>query len=441
MTHHAGSVGAFDHPHRRHRSRVVEPIDQRGDSYSLVDEEPRSVLIDGQRCQTAGHGGMLQRAVHTYRSPRLIAALLVLALLAAGFASPAIAAPVVEPELAGKLQTRMDQWRTNHHAPAVAVAVRLPDGSRWVGTSGRAIRGTNGRNVEAFTPFAVASLTKTFMAALILQLRDEGELWLGTPVSRWLPSYPKAGRITVKMLLNHRSGIADYFAHPRYEQKVFGRPQHVWTTREILSIVPARVCAPDTCYRYSNTNYVLLNKIVRKVTGKSAAQEIRRRFLDPLGLTDTFFQGREPIGKVPAEGYWWTGKGYTRFADASRLRPNTSAATVAHAAGAMVSSVRDISDWQDALLSGSLLKPKSMELMLTFPKSSGYGLGMRRAWLDGKPGVGHGGSLRGFVSIMYRLPEEDLDVVILTNLGRTSLQGLADKLTRVTLNHLAAQEP
>ena len=79
--------------------------------------------------------------------------------------------------------------------------------------------------------------------------------------------------------------------------------------------------------------------------------------------------------------------------------------------------------------------------MLTFPKSSGYGLGMRRAWLDGKPGVGHGGSLRGFVSIMYRLPEDDLDVVILTNLGRTSIQGLADKLTRVTLNHLAAQEP
>jgi D-alanyl-D-alanine carboxypeptidase len=380
--------------------------------------------------------------VHTHPLARLAAALLALVLLATIFAAPAIAAPpLVEPDLAAKLQSRMDQWRINHKAPGVAVAVRLPDGSRWVGTSGRAILGRNGRDVEIYTPFAVASLTKTFMAALVLQLRDEGKLWLGTPISRWLPSWPKANKITVKMLLNHRSGIRDYFAHPRYERKVFGRPKHRWTTREILSLVGSRVCAPGKCYHYSNTNYVLLNKIVRKVTGRSSAYEIRRRFLEPLGLTDTYWQGQEKIGKVPAEGYWWTGSRYRRFADGSRFRPNTSAATVAHAAGAMLSSVRDISDWQDALLGGSLLKPKSMELMLTFHRKSGYGLGMRQAWLDGKVGVGHGGSLRGFVSVMYRLPEEDLDVVILTNLGRTSLQGLVDKLTRVTLNHLAEPEP
>ena len=77
-----------------------------------------------------------------------------------------------------------------------------------------------------------------------------------------------------------------------------------------------------------------------------------------------------------------------------------------------------------------------MEQMLRFDRRSGYGLGIRRARLDGLPGIGHGGSLRGFVSIMYRLPDQDLDVVILTNLGRTSVQGLADKLTRITLRSL-----
>ena len=102
----------------------------------------------------------------------------------------------------------------------------------------------------------------------------------------------------------------------------------------------------------------------------------------------------------------------------------------------MVSSVRDISDWQHALLSGDVLKPASLDLMLTF--HSGYGLGMRRAELDDRPGIGHGGSLRGYVSLMYRLPKEDLDVVVLTNLGRTNIQGLADKLTRVSLAHLEA---
>ena len=406
---------------------------------------------NGRRHHLAAIGGVNARAVRNRYArravdarvlPRLIVAMLTVALLATVFAVPASATPTAaDPELTTKLQQRIDQWRANHHAPGVAVAVRFPDGSRWIGTSGRAIRGSNGRDVDRWTPFAVGSLTKTFMAALILQLRDEGKLWLGTPIVKWLPNWPKANKITVKQLLNHRSGIRDYFAHPKYEKKVFGRPRHEWTTAQILSLVGSRVCAPGACHHYSNTNYVLLNKIVRKVTGRSAAQEIRRRFLEPLGLSDTYWQGKEKIRKVPAEGYWWTGKGYKRFADGSRMRPHTSAATVAHAAGAMLSSVRDISDWQDALLSGSLHKPKSMELMLAFHKKSGYGLGMRRARLDGKLGLGHGGSLRGFVSVMYRLPDEDLDVVILTNLGRVSLQGLVDKMTRVSLNHLAEPEP
>jgi D-alanyl-D-alanine carboxypeptidase len=342
----------------------------------------------------------------------------------------------VEPELATKLQARLDQWRVNHRAPGVAAAIRLPDGSRWMGMSGTRTTGSRARPVQPWTPFAVGSLTKTFMAALVLQLREEGQLWLGTPISTWLPDYPRANRITVKMLLNHRSGIFDYFAHPRYETRVFGRPTHRWRTAEILKLSGPRYCAPGKCYRYSNTNYVLLGKIVRKVTSRTAAQNIRERFLEPLGLDDTYFQGQEPIGREPAKGYLTRTEGWRGFSDGSRFRPNTSGATVAHAAGAMVSSARDISDWQDALLGGEVLQPRSLELMLSFHPRSGYGLGMRRARLDGRPGIGHGGSLRGFVSLMYRLPDEDLDVVVLTNLGRTDIGSLADKLTRVTLRHL-----
>lgn len=367
---------------------------------------------------------------------RCLAALLVLAALLG--ANLGTVSAGVDPALAETLQARLDSWRVNHHAPGVAAAVRLPDGSRWIGTSGRSVLGRNSRPVRKHTPFAVGSLTKTFMAALVLQLRDEGHFWLGTPIDRWLPDYPRAESITVKMLLNHRSGIFDYFEHPRYQRKVFGRPKHYWKTREILELTGPAYCAPGRCYHYSNTNYVLLSIIVRKVTGRTAAAEIRDRFLEPLGLTDTYFQGREPIGRVAAKGYWWLGSRWKGFSDGTLYRPNTSAATVAHAAGAMLSSVRDISDWQDALLGGKLLSARSMELMLTLQRGSGYGLGMRYAELAGRPGVGHGGSLRGFVSIMYRLPDEDLDVVIMTNLGLTSVQGLADKLTRVTLSHVEA---
>lgn len=370
----------------------------------------------------------------------LLAAFLLVPLVSGAGLSRTVSAdaPVVDAELAVKLQARLDRWRLNHQAPGVAAAVRLPDGSRWIGTSGTRTTGKQARQVGSATPFAVASLTKTFMAALILQLREEGRLWLGTRISTWLPDYPKADRITVKMLLNHRSGIFDYFAHPRYEARVFGRPSHRWRPAEILKLTGPRYCAPGKCYRYSNTNYVLLGQIVRKVTGKSPARNIRERFLEPLALDETYFQGQEPIGKVPAKGYWATSDGWRGFSDGTRRRPNTSAATVAESAGAMVSSVRDISDWQDALFGGGVLEPASLELMLQFHPSSGYGLGMRYAVLDGRLGIGHGGSLRGYVSLMCRLPVRDLDVVILTNLGRTNIQTLADKLTRVTLRHIEA---
>lgn len=381
---------------------------------------------------------MLGDAVNARTSRVLATALSLLMLLGTITGPMASAAPArVDPELATKLQARLDRWRISHRAPGVAVAVRLPDGSRWIGTSGKRIVGREAKPVRPWTPFAVGSLTKTFMAALILQLREEGKLWLGSKLSTWVPDYPMAGQITVKMLLNHRSGVFDYFAHPRYEARVFGRPTHRWRTNQILQMSGPRYCAPGKCYRYSNTNYVLLAQIVRKVTGKTAARNIRQRFLGPLGLDETYFQGQEPIGRTPAHGYWARTTGWQGFADGSRFRPNTSGATVAHAAGAMVSSVRDISDWQDALLGGQVLQPRSLQLMLSFHPQSGYGLGMRRASLDGRAAIGHGGSLRGFVALMYRLPREDLDVVVLTNLGRTNTQTLADKLTRVTLRHLA----
>jgi D-alanyl-D-alanine carboxypeptidase len=351
------------------------------------------------------------------------------------------APPPVDPELALKLQAKLDTWRERHRAPGVAAAVRLPDGSRWIGLSGTATTNKSSQPVYGGTPFAVGSLTKTFVAALILQLKEEGKLTLGDRLSTWLPNYPKAGKITVRMLLNHRSGVFDYFAHPKYQRKVFGRPRHRWTASEILKLRGPRYCAPGACFRYSNTNYVLLGKIVYRVTGKSVARNIRERFLEPLGLDDTFFQGQEPIGRFPAKGYWVAGKGHRGFADGTWRRPNTSAATVANAAGAMLSSVRDISDWQDALLGGDVLEPYSLMQMTKFRRESGYGLGMRTAHLADRWGIGHGGSLRGFVAVMYRLPGEDIDVVILTNLGLVSLQGLVDRLTRTTLRYLYPPEP
>jgi D-alanyl-D-alanine carboxypeptidase len=346
----------------------------------------------------------------------------------------------MDPVLAAKLQARVDRWLATHGAPGVAAAVRLPDGAWWVGTAGYRIAGST-RRVLPGTPFAIASLTKTFVAALVLKLQEEGRIHIDQPISTWLPGWPRAKRITVRMLLQHESGIYDYFANPRYESLVFDRPRHRWRVGEILALAGPSYCLPGACFHYSNTNYVLLGRIIKKVTGVSVAQNLRQRFIDPLGLRDTYFQGQELIGKVPAKGYLATAGGFRGFADGSRFRPNTSAATVANAAGALVSSVRDVSTWQDALLSGGLLAPESLAMMMDFDRRSGYGLGLRYARLDGILGIGHGGSLRGYVSLMYRLHKQDIDVVVMTNLGRTNIQGLVDRLTRASMRHYGIPRP
>jgi D-alanyl-D-alanine carboxypeptidase len=354
--------------------------------------------------------------------------------VSAGAPASAQTPGLLDPDLAARFQQRLERWQSSHRAPGAAAAVRLPDGALWVGTSGVRVVGRGNKPVTQYTPFVIGSLTKTFIAALVLRLQEEGRLLLDDPIAKWLPAYPGAKRITVRMLLSHRSGIFDYFSHPRYESSVFSRPRHHWQAAEILALRGPRYCLPGKCFHYSNTNYVLLGVIIKKVTGVSAARGIRDRFLFPLGLRSTFFQGQERIGRAPAEGCLALRHGDRHFADGSRFRPNTSAATVANAAGAMVSSVRDVSDWQDALLSGSILQPASLAEMLAFHKRSGYGLGMRFARLDGILGIGHGGSLRGYVALMYRLHRQDIDVVVLTNLGRTNIQSLADGLTRTAMN-------
>ena len=303
--------------------------------------------------------------------------------------------------------------------------------------------GRDARSVEAGTPFAVGSLTKTFMAALVLQLREEGRLWLGTPAFHAGCRTIRARRdITVKMLLDHRSGIFDYFAHPGYESRVFGRPRHRWTPAEILALRGPRYCEPGRLLP------LLEHELRAAGPGRAQDHGPLSGGPHPQALPGAAGPERHVLPGTGAHrrrslrgGYWAIGRRHVGFSDGTRFRPNTSGATVAESAGAMLSSVRDISDWQDALLSGDVLEPASLELMTTLHRSSGYGLGMRRAWLDGLPGLGHGGSLRGFVSVMYRLPEDDLDVVVLTNLGRTNLETLSDHLAHASLRYLEPVEP
>jgi D-alanyl-D-alanine carboxypeptidase len=327
----------------------------------------------------------------------------------------------VSSELAAKLQSILDQWKKDAQVPGVVAALRMPDGTVWYGASGKAILRPGAEKATPDTPWVIGSITKTFVAALAFQLQEEGRLSLDDPISTWLPDYPNGSNITLRMLLNHTSGIADYFWHPEYADLVFGRPTHHWTVDEILALAAERkpVFAPGAKQEYSNTNYILVGRILEIVGGEPLAQQLRTRFFDPLGLTSVVFQGDEPVPEGAAKGYWKDGS-WVDWSDGTPLRPMTSAATVVWAAGAILASARDLLRWEQALYDGELLSADSLRQLLTFGPA-GYGPGTRYQRLAGYDGYGHGGSLRGFQAGMYRMPEVPVDVIVMTNRGDVTM--------------------
>jgi D-alanyl-D-alanine carboxypeptidase len=308
------------------------------------------------------------------------------------------------------------------------VAIRLPDGETWVGTSGNAEFAPR-RAVREDTVFAIASVTKTFIAALILQLAEEGKLDLDAPYGRYLPDGPRRRKVTVRQLLGHRSGIYDFFASPRYIRIsgdwVKTRPQsglssrdHEWTYEEIMDLVrPVSYCRPGACYHYSNTNYVLLGRVAETVGGAPLDRLLRQRFFRPLGLDHTYYQPADVPPASAAHGHWDTGSGHSDHTRNAVIRPFMAAASVAGAAGAIASTARDLSIWADALYGGKVLKPASLAQMTTTMPDSGYGLGTFAGVFAGHRAYGHRGGLRGFESSMWYFPDERVSIVLLSNQG------------------------
>ena len=185
---------------------------------------------------------------------------------------------------------------------------------------------------------------------------------------------------------------------------------------------------PGSRYDYSNSGYVLLGRIIELETGRSVADEVHARLVQPLGLDDTWFQriGAESPRPV-AMGYQRRNGRWVSEGDGTGLRPTTSLATFYGAAGAMVSTARDLTRWARALYGGDVLKPESVRLMTQFSKDD-YGLGVRRKVIGDREAWGHGGSLDGFETSMWYLPAIGTAVVLIWNRRDHESDGVADRL-------------
>jgi D-alanyl-D-alanine carboxypeptidase len=342
------------------------------------------------------------------------------------FAAPTPDPVVLDDATAAALQKTVESLQSSKAFPGLSVAIALPDGQVWTGQSGKAVLATK-QPVTADTLFSFGSISKTFVAALVGRLAQQGAIGLDDPLSDYVPSFYLASKITVRMLLNHTSGVMELFDTPGTSAAILADPRRAWTADDVLARVGHNryAFAPGKGYKYSNTDYVLLGKVVEKATGKTVAALVRSEFLEPLGLDSTFLQTEETaadlgIAAPEAHGYM-TPASKPRDNFAGTMLPFTSEATAVGPAGAYVSTPYDLARWGSALYGGQVLDQATLASMVDISQTSSYrprwvyGLGFEETSISGLVAWGHRGHLDGFWSSMEYLPSYGVTIVVAAN--------------------------
>jgi D-alanyl-D-alanine carboxypeptidase len=308
----------------------------------------------------------------------------------------------------------------------------------WFGSSAVADRRTTGRPLREGDRFRVGSVTKTFVATVLLQLAAEKRLSLDDTVEHWLPGVVRGNgndgtKITVRQLLNHTSGIFNYTNDPTIRARMTGNGflRHRYDTYPPEQLVRAALAhpplfAPGRGWSYSNTNYILAGMIVRRITGHPYAEEIERRVIRPLGLRSTTLPGTSPT--VPGQH----GRAYSTLSDTgpgpgipihdvTEFNPS-----IAASAGEMISTASDLDRFYRALLRGELLPARQLQEMLTtVPTGENgwrYGLGISSLRLScGATVWGHDGGIFG--SLSEAAASRDGGHAVAVNLNADWVQG------------------
>ncbi|MFF5703703.1 serine hydrolase domain-containing protein [Streptomyces sp. NPDC012794] len=313
------------------------------------------------------------------------------------------AATLPDPDLEAVAQA----LRNTTAAGAPGALARIGDGKN-VRVEKVGVRDTvTGQAMDPQARFRIGSVTKTFSTVVLLQLVDEGKIELDKPVNRYLPGLLPDDRITVRHLLTHRSGLADYTnvmfdkTVPGFEavrNKVFGYDELVK-----LSLAEPRTTEPGVAYKYSNTNFVVVGMLIEKATSRPVAKEYDRRIIKPLKLRNTSYVHPDTrIKGLHTHGYLTPDEAGAPLVDSTE-----QTVSWAQSAGAMISNPADLGTFMSALVSGKLVSPALLDQMLTMTPTDAtntrfYGLGLRRYDLScGTSVYGHTGTVQGFYTYAF----------------------------------------
>ena len=376
-------------------------------------------------------------------------ALAAIALLPAAAAAAQSAAPAASAASVSTVRTRvqatLDSIRAGGAFPGMSAGLALPDGqvlSLATGLSDTALRTPLGPDALLLA----GSVGKTYVAAVALQLVSEGKLSLDEPISTylgtepWFSRLPNAAAITVRMLMNHTSGLVRYEFKPEFTRDLTANPDKVWRPAELVAYI-LDTEAPFPAgggWDYSDTNYIVLGMIIERVAGATLNDEIARRLLRPLTLTRTVPSDRREIPGL-AQGYAGPGN---PFGGTDAMIVNGKFAINPQfewAGGGYAVSGGDLARWAKALYEGRAFDRSLVAAMVDgVPAKLGpearYGLGVIVRPTPLGPSWGHSGFFPGYVTEMRYFPEHRIAVAFLIN---TSVPGALGRAPGAVIDALA----
>jgi D-alanyl-D-alanine carboxypeptidase len=357
-------------------------------------------LVTSRRTSASGWGGEATALL-------LAAALLVGVALGGARASSAdppqatacAAAAVtrLRASLRAELEAYLERRRTPEHISAVSLQATIP-GCRPIDVAVGSTRFDGGRPISTQSLWQIGSNTKAFTSVVLLQLEAEGKLSIDDTLDEWLPQYPAWGWITIRQLLNMTSGIPDYLSLSEFRLAYAAAPDTVFSAPELVSYAVGLPLLQG--WYYSNTAYILAQMIIESAGGEAFAEQLRKRIIAPLGLRSTFYcpEGcpRAVTKRLPAS-YFFEPADFPEFASLLGKDQHRRNLSWAQGAGAIISSLADLTTWHRALYEGRMLPPRQQrELESLVAQDSGqpiqapspehprgFGLGVAQALLTG----------------------------------------------------------
>jgi D-alanyl-D-alanine carboxypeptidase len=316
----------------------------------------------------------------------------------------------VPDELAAELQEVLDNSANGDGLTATLIA---PEGT-WSGATGFA---AGDRAMRPDDQMSIASITKTLVAAQVMQLVEAGELTLDDPAADRLPpglEFDTNGA-TIADLLSMRSGFPETLTDEEVWSSLMTDPLHTWTPAEVLATVGPERAPVGQVWEYRGTNYVLLGLIVEHATGRPLAEVLRAGVLNGDGYERLIYQPDERPTDPMAMPF---GDSADTFDDLGGYLPTLAAATALSSEGAMASDSLSLARWFRGLCAGKIVSAASLDEMTDFDERPGYGLGIidRRAEYGSDSGaLGHTGALFGFTTVALCFQQQGIVVVVLAN--------------------------